>query len=202
MSSTRLGVPRLRLSSIEPPDVNERLLDALGESHSACAHLHVPLQSGSDRVLEAMGRRYDLAGYAGRIEAARDSMPGLAVTTDVIAGFPGEREQDAEATRLACERIGFSRLHVFRYSERASTPAATLPDAVPGPERARRAAALRAVDETLRAGYAASRAGETPWSSSSGSTRTETVGRPSPWARQATTSRFGYPPKASGWGIW
>ena len=153
------GVRRLRLSSIEPLDLTERLLEVLGSTPAVCPHLHVPLQSGSDRVLEAMQRRYDLATYRRRIDAARDAIPGLAVTTDVIAGFPGEREEDFRATLEACERIGFARLHVFRYSERGSTVAASLADPVPQQERARRASALRELDRALRASYARSRMG-------------------------------------------
>lgn len=154
-----LGVKRLRLSSIEPPDLTQRLVETLGSARSVCPHLHVPLQSGSDQVLAAMGRRYDAETYARLVAAAREAVPGLALTTDVMAGFPGERAQDAEATLAACESIGFARLHVFRYSERPSTPAASMPDAVPAGERARRAAALRRLDRELRSRYAQSREG-------------------------------------------
>lgn len=153
------GVARLRISSIEPLDLDDRLLGALAATPALQPHLHVPLQSGSDRVLAAMARTYTTAQYAERIEAARAALPGLAVTTDVLAGFPGETTEEAAETRAFCERVGFTKLHVFRYSARAGTPAAAMPDQVPPEERARRAEALRAVGERLRAAYVASRLG-------------------------------------------
>ncbi len=144
-----LGVARLRLSSIEPPDLSERLVGALGEATSTCAHLHVPLQSGSDAVLSTMGRAYGIAEFERWVERAREAIPGLALTTDVIAGFPGETDEDAERTAQACERIGFSKLHVFRYSAREGTPAASMPQ-VPAPVRAERAERLRELSDRLR----------------------------------------------------
>lgn len=152
------GVPRVRISSIEPPDLDERLLAVLSETPSVCAHLHVPLQSGSDAVLEAMGRSYTVAEYLRRIEAAREALPSLAVTTDVIAGLPGESESDHEATLDVIARVGFSKLHVFRYSQRAGTPAAVMAQ-VPATVRARRASELRAAGEQLQERFAAERIG-------------------------------------------
>ncbi len=137
------GIPRVRLSSIEPRDVDERLLATVAEMPSFCRHLHIPLQSGSDGVLRRMGRPYTMAGYLSVLERVRDALPGVAVSTDVIAGFPGEDERDHAETLAAVERAGFSRLHVFRYSARAGTPAAVMPGQVAPAERARRAAELR-----------------------------------------------------------
>lgn len=154
------GVRRMRLSSVEPNDLTPQLLEALARSEATCAHLHVPLQSGSDAVLQAMGRPYTMAGFAERIAAAREALPGLVVTTDVIAGFPGETDEDALATFDAVDACGFSRLHVFRFSARAGTPAATMPGRVPAPVVASRAAALRELDVRLRARYAAGRVGD------------------------------------------
>ena len=91
-----------------------------------CAHLHVPLQSGSDQVLRAMGRTYSSAEYLQRLLAARAKMPALALSTDVIVGFPGESERDFEQTLQVCAQAGFSRIHVFRYSRRPGTAAASL----------------------------------------------------------------------------
>lgn len=153
------GVARLRLSSIEPLDIDDRLLSVLASTPAACAHLHVPLQSGSDRVLEAMGRGYTLDQFESRIAAARVAIPGLAVTTDVIAGFPGESEHDAAETLEAVERVGFSRLHVFRYSARAGTPAASMTEQVSPETKAARAAALRELDYRLRESFASERIG-------------------------------------------
>lgn len=154
------GIDRLRLSSIEPPDLTERLLAAMAAAPAFCAHLHVPLQSGSDAVLSAMGRGYTAGEYSERIEAARAALPGLAVTTDVMTGFPGETDADADQTRALCERVGFAKLHVFRYSARPGTPAAEMPEQVPPQVRVARADSLRAVGERLRAEYLAARRGD------------------------------------------
>lgn len=154
-----IGPQRIRLSSIEPLDLTDDLLDTLADTPAIAPHLHVPLQSGSDRVLRMMGRRYSVAEYAQRLEAARDALPGLAVTTDVIAGFPGERDEDARETLACCDALGFCRLHVFRFSARATTPAASQAEQVPPDVRARRAAELRALDRALRERFARSRVG-------------------------------------------
>lgn len=152
------GIGRLRISSIEPLDLDERLLGVLADTGALQPHLHVPLQSGSDRVLAAMNRTYDTAAYAERIGAARAVIPGLAVTTDVLAGFPTETAEEAAETRAFCERIGFAKLHVFRYSVRPGTPAADMPQVHPE-ERASRAQALRATGDRLRDEYVSSRVG-------------------------------------------
>jgi len=153
------GIARLRLSSIEPPDLTPRLLGVLAETPAVCPHLHVPLQSGSDAVLGAMNRAYTAEQYAGWIEAARAALPGLALTTDVVAGFPGETAEHAAETLAFVERIGFAKLHVFRYSERPGTPAATMPGSVLPEVRAERAAALRELGDRMRAAYVAARQG-------------------------------------------
>lgn len=153
------GIERLRLSSIEPPDLTPRLLEALAATPATCAHLHVPLQSGSDAVLSAMGRRYTAEQFAARIDAAREALPGLAVTTDVLVAFPGESEADAVATLELCERVGFSKLHVFRYSARPGTPAAEIPGRIEAGLAASRASELRELGERLRAAYVTSRVG-------------------------------------------
>jgi threonylcarbamoyladenosine tRNA methylthiotransferase MtaB len=153
------GVERLRLSSIEPQDVNDRLLALLAQTPAACRHLHVPLQSGSDEVLGRMRRGYTIADYEARIASARTALPGLAVTTDVIAGFPEETEAQARETLDAVERIGFAKLHVFRYSQRPGTPAATMLQ-VPPEVRSARAATLREAGERLRRRFVESRLGE------------------------------------------
>ncbi|MDP2181418.1 MAG: tRNA (N(6)-L-threonylcarbamoyladenosine(37)-C(2))-methylthiotransferase MtaB [Actinomycetota bacterium] len=144
------GIPRIRLSSIEPLDLDDELLAALSETPATCAHLHVPLQSGSDAVLRRMGRGYTAHEYEARVAAAREALPGLAVTTDVIAGLPGESVAEAAATRQFCEHIGFSKLHVFRYSARAGTVAAQMDGQVDPGERSRRARGLREVGLRLR----------------------------------------------------
>jgi len=144
------GVARLRLSSIEPPDLTDELADTLGSLPAVCNHLHIPLQSGSDPVLRAMGRTYTANEYERIVARLRQAMPGLAITTDIIAGFPGESDADAARTLDACERIGFTKLHVFRYSRRDGTPAASMEAQVPPEVRARRAKRLRELGERLR----------------------------------------------------
>ncbi len=159
-SVARTGVSRMRISSIEPLDLNDRLLGVLATTPSICPHLHVPLQSASDAVLRAMGRSYTVDEFARRIAAARAAIPGLAVTTDVLVGFPGESDLDAQITRAAVEEAGFVRLHVFRYSEREGTAAAAMPDRVAAGVAVERAAVLRTLDARMREAHARSRLGE------------------------------------------
>jgi len=153
------GIRRIRVSSIEPPDLTPRLLEALAAAPAVVPHLHVPLQSGCDRTLAAMGRRYTAAGYAEALGRARLMLPGLAVTTDVIAGFPGETDADFDESLAYVEACGFAKMHVFRYSERAGTPAAAAPGQVAAPTKAARAERLRALSARLEREHAASREG-------------------------------------------
>ena len=153
------ALPRVRLSSVEPWDVDDRLL-ALWANPRLCRQLHLPLQSGSDAVLRRMGRRHIVADFAALVARARAICPELAVTTDLITGFPGETEADFASTLAFVEALGFARLHVFPYSERRGTAAVRLPDPVPSPLRAARAAQLRALGESLAAAYRARFVGE------------------------------------------
>lgn len=134
------GVERLRLSSIEVNHVGERLLDALRDTPSVGRHLHVPLQSGDDAVLRAMGRRYDAATYLRRVALA----DGFTLTTDVIVGFPGEDERAFSRTLRVVEEAGMTKVHVFPYSPRPGTKTAGR-DTVPAAEKKRRSARLRAL---------------------------------------------------------
>ena len=146
------ALPRLRFSSIEPWDVSEALIDLWREPR-VCRQLHLPLQSGSDEVLKRMGRRITVDGYQARVAAIREVSPDIALTTDLITGFPGETEQDFRATVALVEACGFARLHVFPYSERVGTAAARLPGQVPGSTRRDRARELRRVGCRLSADY-------------------------------------------------
>lgn len=146
------AVPRLRLSSVEPWDVDDALLRQW-ENPRLCRQLHLPLQSGSDAVLKRMGRRTTVAQFAALVDAARAVSPDIAITTDVIVGFPGETEADFVASLDFAARMAFARLHVFPYSERPGTPAIRLPGAVPAAKRAARAARMRALGEQLAAEY-------------------------------------------------
>ncbi len=138
------GIARLRLSSIEPWDLPEQAFQ-LWVDERLCRHLHLPLQSGSDAVLRRMGRRYTAAEFAALVAAARAAIPDLAVTTDVIAGFPGETDAEFAESLAFVEAIGFARAHIFPYSARPGTVAAGLPDQVPPRVKAERAEAMRAV---------------------------------------------------------
>jgi threonylcarbamoyladenosine tRNA methylthiotransferase MtaB len=154
----RTGIGRLRLSSIEPPDLTPRLLGTLASTPAVCEHLHVPLQSGSDEVLSAMKRKYTVGEYVDRIAEARAAIPGLSVTTDLIAGFPGESDDLHAQTMSLVEHVGFAKLHVFRYSARPGTPAGDMPQIAPA-VRASRAADLRELGERLRERYVTTKTG-------------------------------------------
>lgn len=147
------GVRRLRISSIEPGDVDGRFLAAVAGLPAFCAHLHVPLQSGCDRTLAAMGRTYDTSGYSAVLQSIREALPHAAITTDVLAGFPGERDADFAETLAFVRDSGFARLHVFRYSARAGTVAAKMAGQVAPKVRSERARLLRAVDMELRVSF-------------------------------------------------
>ena len=136
------GVERLRLSSIEPWDLPERAL-ALWQDPRLCRHLHLPLQSGCDATLRRMGRRYDAAEFAHLVQAARTAIPGLAVTSDLIVGFPGETEAEFAQSLAFVEEMAFARLHVFPYSLREGTPASAMPQRVPHQVKVGRAQAMR-----------------------------------------------------------
>jgi threonylcarbamoyladenosine tRNA methylthiotransferase MtaB len=119
------GLARLRLSSLEPRHLDARLLEALAHARVA-RHLHVPLQSGDDGVLAAMARPYTVDGYLARVVAARERLPGLLLSTDVIVGYPTEDETAFARTLALIDEDVFGRVHVFAYSPREGTPAAAL----------------------------------------------------------------------------
>jgi len=138
---TETTVPRLRLSSIEPWDLEQSLL-RLWENPRLCRHLHLPLQSGCDATLQRMGRRYTTSQYASLVAAARQSIPDLAVTTDVIVGFPGETTEEFAMSLSFVEEMEFARVHVFKYSARTGTAAAEMPHQVLYAEKKRRSEAM------------------------------------------------------------
>jgi threonylcarbamoyladenosine tRNA methylthiotransferase MtaB len=137
------GIERLRLSSVEPMDFSDDLLGLMADSPRIARHVHAPLQSGSDRILRRMHRKYRPRHYADRILQARRRMPDCALGADVMVGFPGETAADFEESRRFIESLPFTYLHVFTYSERPGTPAAAMPDAVPMPVRKERNRLLR-----------------------------------------------------------
>ena len=153
------GVQRVRLSSVEVIHVKDSLLDALAHEPKVCPHLHVPLQSGDDRVLAAMGRHYDSARYLEHITALRRAAPGVNLTTDVIVGFPTEDEAAFERTLQLLNRAGISRVHSFSYSPRPGTAAAELGDQIPPEEKKRRSKLLRAHSEVRSRQHRAAKLG-------------------------------------------
>jgi threonylcarbamoyladenosine tRNA methylthiotransferase MtaB len=143
------GVRRVRLSSVEVIHVKDSLLTALREEPKVCPHLHVPMQSGDDGVLAAMGRHYDAGEYVAAIDRLRDAVPHVNVTADVIVGFPTEDEAAFGRTLDAVRRAGITRVHAFSYSPRPGTVAADLGDRIPPEEKKRRSRELRGLSEVL-----------------------------------------------------
>lgn len=136
-------VPRLRIGSVEPNEVSDDLLGLMAQSKSICPHLHLPLQSGSDTVLQRMGRRYTTAFFRDLMTRARSVLPTAFIGADVIAGFPGESEAEFNETLQLVRDLPFSDLHVFPYSKRPGTRAATAPDHLPARIITERAEQLR-----------------------------------------------------------
>jgi threonylcarbamoyladenosine tRNA methylthiotransferase MtaB len=138
------SVERLRLSSLQPQEISPELID-LWRDPRLCPHFHLCLQSGSDEVLRRMRRHYATGDYEQAVSLIRALVPGVAITTDVMVGFPGETDEEFEASYDFCRRLGFARIHVFSYSRRSGTEAAWLPHQVSDKvkrERSRRMLAL------------------------------------------------------------
>lgn len=166
------GLQRLRWSSVEPWDLNPGWF-ALWEDERLCRHLHLPLQSGCDATLPRMGRHYSAAEYTGLVTAARAAIPDLAVTTDIIVGFPGETDIDYEATERFVHEMRFARVHVFPFSPREGTPAADLAGQVGAHTVRARAASLRSIAAEMGREYRSrfiGRAMDVLWESRRGDT--------------------------------
>jgi threonylcarbamoyladenosine tRNA methylthiotransferase MtaB len=155
------SVERLRISSIEPLDVTLDLVDLFASTDRIAQHFHMPLQSASDRILAAMHRWYRAEHYARRVELIHERLPHAAIGADLITGFPGETEDDHAATRAFVESLPFTYLHVFSFSKRPGTKAATLANEVPGATIKRRARELRALGESKSAAFRYSQLGRT-----------------------------------------
>lgn len=132
----------IRLSSISVLDINRNLIELFKEYDSLCCHLHIPLQSGDDDVLRSMNRGYDRDCYLKKIGMIREMVPGISITTDVMVGFPTENEDGFMNTVDLVREVGFSKVHIFRYSPRPNTRAFTLKDPVSGEEKRRRSQIL------------------------------------------------------------
>ncbi len=148
------GGVRFRLSSLEPHLVTNDLLELMGSSSSICPHLHLPLQSGDDYILQRMGRKYTLGKYRKLVGKIRDLIPQASITTDVMVGFPGEEEHHFQNTYHFLEEIHFSRLHVFRFSPRPGTKAFSMRPWVGAKIQRKRSEELRRLGDTLSRRFA------------------------------------------------
>ncbi|MFO8100669.1 MAG: tRNA (N(6)-L-threonylcarbamoyladenosine(37)-C(2))-methylthiotransferase MtaB [Dehalococcoidia bacterium] len=127
----RTEIPRIRLSSLQPRELSPSLIDLWQGDERICRHIHLALQSGCAATLERMGRDYSLDEYESAVNMVREAMPDIAITTDIIGGFPGETQEEFEESFRFCSSLGFAGMHVFPYSARAGTPAAEMPGRVP-----------------------------------------------------------------------
>lgn len=155
------GLKRLRISSIETSQITDEIISLIAENPIVVEHLHVPIQSGCDSVLKRMRRKYTIDEFHQKISKIRKLLPNMAFTTDVIVGFPGESEEEFETTYQTIKNIGFTELHVFPYSPRKNTPAATMKDQVDGKIKQERVNRLLELSKELNSTYAKKQIGKT-----------------------------------------
>ncbi|MDR0197998.1 MAG: MiaB/RimO family radical SAM methylthiotransferase [Oscillospiraceae bacterium] len=153
------GLKRVRLSSLEPDLITKADITRLAGLKKLCPHFHLSLQSGSDAVLRRMNRRYDTAYYDEVVFWLREAFPGCSLTTDIIAGFPGETRAEFDETLAFAEKTGFAKIHAFAYSRREGTLAASMPGQVPGEVKRERLVLLRALADRLRGEFFARQTG-------------------------------------------
>ncbi|MBP5291859.1 MAG: MiaB/RimO family radical SAM methylthiotransferase, partial [Lachnospiraceae bacterium] len=132
------GIDRIRFMTSHPKDLSDELIEAMASIDKICRHLHLPLQSGSDRILKRMNRHYTKEGYLDLVRRIKEAVPGISLTTDIIVGFPGETDEDFEDTMDVVEQVRFQSAFTFQYSPRTGTPAAGFPDQVPHEDVQRR----------------------------------------------------------------
>lgn len=147
------GLKRLRISSIEITELNDKVLSILNDYNIIVDHLHIPLQAGSDEILKLMNRKYDLAYYFSKIEQIRKIRPNISITTDVIVGFPGEDEELFNKTIETCKKLEFTKIHVFPFSLRSGTKAETLPNHIDPETKKKHARQLLEVSKELELNY-------------------------------------------------
>ncbi|XEC96802.1 tRNA (N(6)-L-threonylcarbamoyladenosine(37)-C(2))-methylthiotransferase MtaB [Paenibacillus tarimensis] len=148
------GLERVRISSIEASQIDDKMIEVLNRSDKMCRHLHIPLQAGDDTVLKRMRRKYTTAEFAEKIRRIHEAMPGVAITTDVIVGFPGETEEMFQNGYRFMEQLGFAEMHVFPYSKRTGTPAARMEDQVDEEVKNDRVHQLIDLSERMQLAYA------------------------------------------------
>ncbi|MEJ8304202.1 tRNA (N(6)-L-threonylcarbamoyladenosine(37)-C(2))-methylthiotransferase MtaB [Saccharibacillus sacchari] len=154
------GLERIRISSIEASQIDDKMLEVLKRSTKMCRHFHIPLQAGDDSVLKRMRRKYTTAEFAEKIARIREAMPDVAITTDVIVGFPGETDEMYQNGYDFMQQIGFSEMHVFPYSQRTGTPAARMDDQVDEEIKNARVHELIELSEKMQLAYAQKFIGE------------------------------------------
>ena len=147
------NLKRLRISSIEITELNDEVLDIIKNNNVIVDHLHIPLQSGSAKILKLMNRKYDKKYFLNKIEQIRKIRPNIAISTDVIVGFPKETKEDFKESLDFCKKINFSKIHVFPYSLRKNTPAAKIPDQVDGNIKKKRVKELLELSKSLEISY-------------------------------------------------
>jgi threonylcarbamoyladenosine tRNA methylthiotransferase MtaB len=147
------GIERIRLGSLEPESLTENFIDRLKENKKLCPHFHISLQSGSDRILERMNRKYTTHQFLNITEKICEKVQRASITTDIITGFPGESDTDHDYTVLFCERIGFLDMHIFKYSKRSGTKAAMMPKQITPSVISRRSSALIELAQHMRCNY-------------------------------------------------
>jgi len=143
------GLERIRFTTSHPKDLTDELISAFGRLDKLCPHIHLPVQSGSDKILALMNRRYDSATYLKLIEKLRNVCPEIAITTDIIVGFPGEKESDFQATMKLVERVEYDGAFSFKYSARPKTKAASMSNQVPEDVKQRRLEELQALQKEI-----------------------------------------------------
>lgn len=146
-------VPRLRLSSLDPREVPDELLDLMARSDILCPHLHICAQAGNDRILKEMRRNYDTAAYRDIVVKARERLPDASLGSDIIVGFPGETEEEFHRSLEFFDSLPLTYFHVFPYSSRRGTPAASRPDPVPPAAKKERAKKMRALGTRKKSGF-------------------------------------------------
>ncbi len=154
MIAERCPIPRIRLSSIDPEELSDEIIDLVAGADKFCPHFHLPLQAGDDQILQRMRRRYQIEDYRGRVERILQCLPDAAIGTDLIVGFPGETAEHFERYFTFIEKLPLAYFHVFPYSVRSGTTAAKFAAMVPAAEIKRRAARLRNLGEVRRQAFA------------------------------------------------
>ena len=155
------GLKRLRISSIEITELTDEVLDIIKNNKVIVDHLHIPLQAGSDKILKLMNRKYDLEYFGNKLKEIRKIRPNISITTDIIVGFPNENEEDFNETIENSKKFGFSKIHVFPYSDRVGTVASKMDGHIDGNIKKDRARKLLDVSRELEKEYANKFIGET-----------------------------------------